>query len=195
LRAGHALETAFASCLGRALLLAILAFICGSVAANAASLRIVAIGASNTHGWYVGNQGAYPAQLQAILRAKGIDAEVVNAGVPFETTGMMLRRIDKDVPNGTDIAILEPGGNDRRFFGTKEKRAANVAEMERRLRARSISVIVYDEEMPLRYRAFDFVHFTYEGHGMIAAALLPRVMEILDRRRNDVLPSRNASRR
>jgi acyl-CoA thioesterase I len=195
LRAGHALETAFASCLGRALLLAILAFICGSVAANAAPLRIVAIGASNTHGWYVGNQGAYPAQLQAILRAKGIDAEVVNAGVPFETTAMMLRRIDKDVPNGTDIAVLEPGGNDRRFFGTKEQRAANVAEMERRLRARSISVIVYDEEMPLRYRAFDFVHFTYEGHGMIAAALLPRVMEILDRRRNDVLPSRNASRR
>jgi acyl-CoA thioesterase I len=195
LRAGHALQTAFASCLGRALLLAILAFICGSVAANAAPLRIVAIGASNTHGWYVGNQGAYPAQLQAILRAKGIDAEVVNAGVPFETTAMMLRRIDKDVPNGTDIAVLEPGGNDRRFFGTKEQRTANIAEMERRLRARSISVIVYDEEMPLRYRAFDFIHFTYEGHGMIAAALLPRVMEILDRRRNDVLPSRNASRR
>jgi acyl-CoA thioesterase-1 len=166
-----------------------------SLSANAAPLRIVAIGASNTHGWYVGNQGAYPAQLQALLRAKGIDAEVTNAGVPFETTAMMLRRIDKDVPNGTDIAILEPGGNDRRFFGTKEQRAANIAEMERRLRARSISVIVYDEEMPLRYRAFDFIHFTYEGHGIIAAALLPRVMEILDRRRNDVLPSRNASRR
>ena len=166
-----------------------------SLSANAAPLRIVAIGASNTHGWYVGNRGAYPAQLQALLRAKGIDAEVTNAGVPFETTAMMLRRIDKDVPNGTDIAVLEPGGNDRRFFGTKEQRTANIAEMERRLRARSISVIVYDEEMPLRYRAFDFIHFTYEGHGIIGAALLPRVMEILDRRRNDVLPSRNASRR
>jgi acyl-CoA thioesterase I len=126
----------------------------------AAPLRIVAIGASNTHGWYVGNQGAYPAQLQALLRAKGIDAEI-NAGVPFETKAMMLRHIDKDVPNGTDIAILEPGGNDRRFFGTKEQRAANIAEMERRLRARSISVIVYDEEMPLRYRAFDFISISH----------------------------------
>jgi hypothetical protein len=38
----------------------------------------------------------------------------------------------------TDIAILEPGGNDRRFFGTQEQRAGNIAEMERRLRARSI---------------------------------------------------------
>jgi hypothetical protein len=40
----------------------------------------------------------------------------------------------------------------------------------------------------------DFIHLTQEGHAMIAAALLPRVMEILDRRRNDVPPRRNASR-
>ena len=100
--AGHALGTAFASCLARAVLLAISALMCGSIAANAAPLRIVAIGASNTHGWYVGNQGAYPAQLQALLRAKGIDDQVTNAEVPFDTTAMMLRRIDKDVPNGTD---------------------------------------------------------------------------------------------
>ena len=180
--------------LGGAVLLSFSTFMYGAVVANAAPVRIVAIGASNTHGWYVGNQGAYPAQLQALLRAKGIDAQVSNAGVPFETTGMMLRRIDKDVPDGTDIVILEPGGNDRRFFGTKEQRAANIAEMERRVQARSISVIVYDEEMPLRYRAFDLMHFTHQGHAIIAAALLPRVMEILDRRRSDVLPRRNPSR-
>jgi acyl-CoA thioesterase I len=179
LRAVHALGIAIARCLGRAVFSAIAALMCASMAVNAAPLRIVAIGASNTHGWYVGNQGAYPAQLQALLRAKGIDAEVTNSGVPFETTGMMLRRIDKDVPNGTDIAILEPGGNDRRFFGTKEQRAANIAEMERRLRARGIKVIVYDDEIPLRYYTIDFIHLTREGHAMIAAVLLPRVMSIL----------------
>jgi acyl-CoA thioesterase-1 len=167
---------------------------CTSIDANAALLRIVAIGASNTHGWYVGNQGAYPVQLQALLRAKSIDAQVTNAGVPFDTTAMMLRRIDKDVPNGTDIAILQPGGNDLRFFGTKQQRAANIAEMERRLRARSIKVIVYDEEIPMRYYTIDFIHLTREGHAMIAAALLPRVLAILDRRRSDVMPSRNAGR-
>ena len=90
--------------------------------------------------------------------------------------------------------VLEPGGNDRRFFVSKEQRTANIAEMERRPRARSISVTVYDEEMPLRYRAFDLMHFTHQGHAVIAAALLPRVMEILDRRRSDVLPRRNATR-
>jgi acyl-CoA thioesterase-1 len=176
LRAVHALEAAIARCLAIAVLM------CASLAVNAAPLRIVAIGASNTHGWYVGNRGAYPAQLQALLRAKGIDAAVINAGVPFDTTALMLRRIDKDVQNGTDIAILQPGGNDRRFFGTKEQRSANIAEMERRLRARGIKVIVYDDEIPLRYYTIDFIHLTPEGHAMIAAALLPRVMAILELR-------------
>jgi acyl-CoA thioesterase I len=176
LRAVHALEAAIARCLAIAVLM------CASLAVNAAPLRIVAIGASNTHGWYVGNRGAYPAQLQALLRAKGIDAAVINAGVPFDTTALMLRRIDKDVQNGTDIAILQPGGNDRRFFGTKEQRSANIAEMERRLRARGIKVIVYDDEIQLRYYTIDFIHLTPEGHAMIAAALLPRVMAILELR-------------
>jgi acyl-CoA thioesterase I len=164
-------------------LFAILAFLCGSVPASATPVRIVAIGASNTHGWYVGNQGAYPAQLQKLLKAKGVDAQISNAGVPFDTTAMMLRRIDRDVPNGTDIVILQPGSNDLRFFGTREQRAANVAEIVRRLRARSIDVIVYDEQLPARYYTLDMIHWTREGHAMIAAALLPRVLAILDRRR------------
>jgi len=41
---------------------------------EAAVLNIVAISASNTFGWGVGSQNAYPAQLQTILRKKGIQA-------------------------------------------------------------------------------------------------------------------------
>jgi len=152
-------------------------------AADAAPLRIVAVGASNTHGWYIGTQGAYPAQLQALLRTKGIDAHVTNAGVPFDTTAMMRDRLDKDVPPGTDIVILQPGANDLRFFGTRERRTANIAAMVNRLRARSIDVIVYDEEIPLRYYTLDFIHLTREGHAMIAAALLPQIMANVGRQR------------
>lgn len=149
--------------------------------AEARSIRIVAIGASNTHGWYVGNQGAYPARLAQLLKAKGVDAEVVNAGVPFDTTAAMLRRLDQDVPKGTDLVILQPGANDRRFFGTKEQRASNIEAMKRRLQERSIKAVVYDEEIPLRYYALDLIHLTGEGHAMIAAALLPRVLTALGR--------------
>jgi acyl-CoA thioesterase I len=180
LQLGRALRTAITSCFTRALPLSVFMLMCAGIAAHAAPLRIVAIGASNTHGWYVGNQGAYPAQLEALLRARGMDAHVTNAGVPFETTSMMLRRIDRDVPNGTDIVIIQPGSNDLRFFGTLQQRAANVVKMARRLRARSIKVIVYDEQIPLRYYTLDFIHWTREGHAMIAAALLPRVLATLD---------------
>jgi len=57
----------FITLLGGAALLAFATFMCANMtAAAAAPLRIVAIGASNTHGWYVGNEGAYPAKLQAL---------------------------------------------------------------------------------------------------------------------------------
>jgi acyl-CoA thioesterase I len=96
------------------------------------------------------------------------------------------------VPDGTDIVILQPGGNDRRFFGTKEQRAANIAAMEQRLRDRSIDVIVYDDDIPLRYYALDFIHLTDEGHAMIAAALLPRVMAVIGRQSDAASPDRKA---
>lgn len=165
-------------------------------AADPAPLRIVAIGASNTHGWYIGTQAAYPAQLQALLKTQGIDAHVINAGVPFDTTAMMRDRLDKDVPPETDIVILQPGANDLRFFGTREQRAANIAAMVDRLRARTIAVVVYDEEIPLRYYTFDLIHLTREGHAMIAAALLPQIMANVGRqrgsavRRPDTAPSK-----
>jgi len=145
--------------------------------ADAAPLRIVAVGASNTSGWLISEQSAYPAVLQGMLKEKGIEAQITNAGVPFDTTSKMLARIDSAVPEGTQIVILQPGGNDLRFFGSREQRSANIATMTRRLQARSIQVIVYDEEIPWKY-VFDGIHLTPAGHRMIAAALLPKVMAL-----------------
>jgi acyl-CoA thioesterase-1 len=146
-------------------------------AADAAPLRIVAVGASNTSGWLISEQSAYPAVLQRMLKEKGIEAQITNAGVPFDTTSKMLARIDSAVPDGTQIVILQPGGNDLRFLGSREQRSANIAMMARRLQARSIKVIVYDEEIPWKY-VFDGIHLTPTGHRMIAASLLPKVMAL-----------------
>jgi len=46
-------------------------------------------------------------------------------------------------------------------------------------------VVVYDDEIPLRYYTLDFIHLTREGHAMIATALLPRVMPLIEGRRKD----------
>ncbi len=144
--------------------------------AVASTLNIVAVGASNTTGFGVGEANAYPALLQAMLRKKGINANVTNAGVNGDVTAGMLRRIDSAVPQGTDLVILQPGGNDLRFFGTKAARTANVAAMVARLRARHIRVIVYDPDpVPADFYQWDHIHFNAAAHAKIAATLAAQI--------------------
>src|ERR1017187_8551117 len=63
-------------------------------AARAEPIHIVALGASNTAGKGVGSSSAWLAQLEQLLRAKGYDAQVTNAGISGDDTGRMLARID-----------------------------------------------------------------------------------------------------
>jgi len=143
---------------------------------QALALNIVAIGASNTSGWGVGAQNAYPAQLQALLRKRGIAANVTNAGVLGDVTAGMLSRLDTAVPKGTDLVVLQPGANDLRFFGTKAARAANIAAMVAHLRARGIRVIVYDpEKIPPDFYQWDGIHFNAAAHAKIAATLAAQI--------------------
>jgi acyl-CoA thioesterase-1 len=143
---------------------------------EAAVHNIVAIGASNTSGFGVGAQDAYPTRLQVLLRTKGILAKVTNAGIAGDTTVGMLRRLDSAVPKGTDIVILQPGGNDLRFGFSKEQRAANIAAMVKRLRARDIRVIVFDPEIPADFYQWDHIHFNAAAHAKIAAKLADAIV-------------------
>lgn len=140
---------------------------------------VVAIGASNTSGFGVGEQAAYPARLEALLRACGFDVRVVNAGVSFETTNGMLGRLDRDVPDGTRVVILQPGGNDRRFFVSHKQRSANIEAMRQRLRRRGIPSLVYDPVFPAEAYQWDRIHLSAERHRLIAAELAPKVAPLL----------------
>ena len=66
----------------------------GADLANAAAAQIVAFGASNTAGYGVGSDEAWPARLEAMLRSKGYQATVANAGISGDTTAGMLERLD-----------------------------------------------------------------------------------------------------
>jgi acyl-CoA thioesterase I len=158
----------------RLVLLAVVLAIASPLAA--APLNIVAIGASNTTGFGVGEANAYPAVLQALLRKRGINANVTNAGANGDVTAGMLSRLDSAVPKGTDIVILQPGANDLRFFGTKEARTANIAAMVARVRARGIRVIVYDPDpIPSDWYQWDHIHFNAAAHAKIAATLAAQI--------------------
>jgi acyl-CoA thioesterase I len=152
--------------------------------ANAASLNIVALGASNTAGMGKGNHPggvprnqAFPAQLEAMLRAKGIDAHVRNAGIAGDTTAGMLRRMDTAVPNGTRIVILQAGGNDARQ-GVGGDAAASTAQITSKLEARGVKVISLNmgTYAPSSTRDPDGEHYNAQGHAAVAAGLLPQVI-------------------
>ena len=85
--------------------------------ASAQEATIVTLGDSNTSGFGVGAQEAFPARLEAMLRKRGRAVHVVNAGVPGDTFGGMLGRVDSSVPQGTRLAIVRGGYNDSGQWG------------------------------------------------------------------------------
>jgi acyl-CoA thioesterase I len=138
---------------------------------------VVALGASNTFGKGVSPGESYPAQLEAMLHAKGINATVVNAGINGDTTGGMLARLDSAVPKGTSVVILQPGGNDMRK-GQPDQTGAILG----RLRALGVRVVMCPNSM---FRGLphqpDGVHLTPEGYRMLAAKLVGQVAGALRR--------------
>jgi acyl-CoA thioesterase I len=75
-------------------------------------VKIVALGDSLTAGLGLRQSEAFVPRLQAALGAKGVAAEIANAGVSGDTTSGALARLDWSVPEGTDAVILEVGAND-----------------------------------------------------------------------------------
>ena len=153
--------------------------------AQTAELRIVALGASNTAGWGVAPSDSYPSQLQVLLAARGMAASVANAGVPGDTTGGMLARLDREVASGTHLVILQPGSNDERY-GLGAERTGNIAEIGRRLESRGIKLLIIENgmlaELPASELREDGIHYTPKGYGVLAQRLLPLVIDALKER-------------
>jgi acyl-CoA thioesterase I len=105
-------------------------------------LRIVAFGDSLTAGYGLPADAAFPAKLGRALAAKGISADIANAGVSGDTTSGGLARLDWSIPDGTEAVILELGANDAlRGVDPKLTRRALDAMLER-LKARHIPVLL-----------------------------------------------------
>ncbi|MFG1277832.1 arylesterase [Xanthobacter autotrophicus] len=112
------------------------------MAAEARTVRIVAFGDSLTAGYGLPASAAFPARLEAALKAKGLDVKVENAGVSGETASQGLARLDWSIGEGTDAVIVELGANDMlRGLNPATTRAA-LTEIVQRLRARGITVLL-----------------------------------------------------
>ncbi|MGV3633095.1 MAG: arylesterase [Pseudorhodoplanes sp.] len=113
-----------------------------AVAQSKAPLKIVAFGDSLTAGYGLPAQDAFPAKLQAALKAKGHNVEIENAGVSGDTASGGLSRLDWSIPDGTDAVIVELGANDMlRGVDPKVTRQA-LDEILAKLKARNIPVLL-----------------------------------------------------
>lgn len=80
--------------------------------AAARAIRLVVLGDSLTAGLGLPPGQAFPDRLQAALRAKGWEVDVLNAGVSGDTAADGLARYDWAVPADADALIVELGAND-----------------------------------------------------------------------------------
>jgi len=158
------------------------------VDAEAASINIVALGASQTagrgngrHSGGVSPEQAFPAQLESMLRARGYDAQVTNAGVAGDTTDGMLARLDSSVPTGTKLVILQPGTNDGKH-GASAGASGNVPQIIQKLKARGIKVIIANMQSAAADIGSDGQHLTAHGQTVVAERLLPQVIGAIGRR-------------
>jgi acyl-CoA thioesterase-1 len=116
--------------------------------AAAEPLRIVALGDSLTAGLGLAEKQAFPSKLEAALRAKGHDVELINAGVSGDTASGGLARLDWSVPDNANAVILELGANDAlRAVDPGTTRKALDAILKN-LKARKIEVLLAGMQAP-----------------------------------------------
>jgi len=121
---------------------ALLLFAVSVVFAQAEPLRVVAFGDSLTAGLGLPVDKAFPARLEAALKAQGLDVAIDNAGVSGDTAADGLARIDWSVPDGTKAVLLELGANDMlRGMDPAGTRKALDGTIER-LKQRGIAVML-----------------------------------------------------
>jgi acyl-CoA thioesterase-1 len=117
--------------------------------------KIIAFGDSLFAGYGLDPRDAYPEKLEAALRAKGINADVINAGVSGDTTAAGLQRIaftlaaQKDAPPA--LFILELGGNDLLRGLSPEETKANLGKMLAVLREAKVPVLLMGMRAPPNY--------------------------------------------
>lgn len=112
---------------------------------------VVALGDSLTAGLGVAADEAYPARLEARLRAEGYAYRVINAGVSGDTTAGGLRRLDWVLRAEPEVVIVALGANDGLRGQSPRAMRANLEAILRRLRAAGARVLLAGMRMPPNY--------------------------------------------
>ena len=106
---------------------------------------ILALGDSLFAGYGLGPRQSYPAQLETALKARGIRARLINAGVSGDTTADGLARLDfvlKGIGKKPALAIISLGGNDMLRAVPPAETRRNLADLLAKLQAAKVPVVL-----------------------------------------------------
>jgi acyl-CoA thioesterase I len=137
--------------LGLALMGARTAFAQTPAAGAAKPIKMVVLGDSLSAGLGLSAAAAFPERLQKSLKAKGIDVDIINAGVSGDTSSGGRDRLDWSVPEGTEAVIVELGANDALRGTDPAVTRAALTDIVKRLKARGIAVLLCGMLAPPNY--------------------------------------------
>lgn len=140
---------------------------------------VTLFGDSISAGYGLVAQDALPAQLSDALSDLGVPARILGAGVDGDTTADGQARLERSVPNGTDLCVVALGANDLMQVLPPQKIEQNLDAIVTALKARRIKVLLCGMKAPpwlSTYAApFDAVFPTIaERHGV---SLYPFLLE------------------
>jgi acyl-CoA thioesterase-1 len=119
--------------------------------ANDKPVKMVVLGDSLSAGLGLPAASAFPARLQKALKDRGIDVDMINAGVSGDTSSGGRDRLDWSIPEGTQAVIVELGANDAlRGIDPKITRAA-LTDIVSRLKGRGVAVMLCGMLAPPNY--------------------------------------------
>jgi acyl-CoA thioesterase-1 len=131
-----------------------------------ATRTLAFLGDSLTAGYGVNPEEAYPALIQARLKAEGMDWKVINAGVSGDTTAGGLRRLDWVFKQRIDVLFLCLGANDGLRGLPVTEAEKNLRVIVDRAKAKGARVVLAGIEVPENYGA---------DYQKAFAAIFPRV--------------------
>jgi len=127
------------------------AFVQTSAAVETGPIKVVVLGDSLTAGHGLPGADAFPAKLQKALKTKGIEVDMINAGVSGDTSSGGRDRLDWSVPEGTQAVIVELGANDALRGTDPSVTRAALTDILARLKARGIAVLLCGMLAPPNY--------------------------------------------
>ncbi len=123
-------------------------FVMAVTAADAATVKILALGTSLTQGLGVPPGLDLTAVLETRLKASGLDVKFINAGVSGDTSAGGLARLDWSLADHPQAAIIELGSNDALRGQAPAETEKNLAAILGRLRNAHVAVLLTGMKAP-----------------------------------------------